>query len=263
MQRLGKNQGRYHGETIDIDKVQAEAHRLALAKGWSCETFLEDRDAALRGYHRMSNRAKRNLYLSAGIHGDEPAGPLAMLELLGRDRWPADANLWIVPSLNPTGFRLNTRENQLGIDLNRDYRHFLSKEVTAHVQWLEKLPRFDLALILHEDWEANGFYVYELNPVNAPTLAEVMVDSVRELCPIEISEQVDNWTCRAGIIRPDVAPEDREQWAEAIYLAVHKTGQTYTTETPSDYSLPTRVEAQVRAVESALNTFGSLGQTAL
>ena len=256
MQRLGRNLGRYHGETIDIDQVQADIHWAALSGGWQAETFLEDGTFTLRGYHRPALDARANVYLSAGIHGDEPSGPLALLELLRRSGWPGDLNLWLMPNLNPTWFRLNTRENADGVDLNRDYRHLQSTEVRAHVKWLETLPRLDLALILHEDWEANGFYVYELNPARAPSLAEGIVEGVRELCPIENANEVDSWTCRAGIIRPDVPPEERLQWAEALYLSANKAGQSYTLETPSDFPLETRVRAHVLAVESALRLFG-------
>ena len=256
MERLGKNQGRYHGETIDIDKVLRETHRLALAHGWESETFLKADDFELRGYRRTIPGATKNLYLSTGIHGDEPAGPLALLQLLEENRWP-EANLWLVPCVNPTGFRNNTRENALGIDLNRDYRHLNTPEVRAHVSWLEQQPEFDLTLILHEDWESNGFYVYELNPKNKPSLAEQIVEGVRDLCPIETAELVDNWECRAGIIRPQVDPLDRPQWAEAIYLSVKKTAQSYTLETPSDFPLALRVGAHVQALNRLFSQFQS------
>src|SRR5688572_21042665 len=208
IQRLGKNHGRYHGETIDIDHVGHEAHRLALERGWECDTFLDADGLTLRAYRRPHRGATKTLYPSTGIHGDEPSGPLAVLRLLEEDHWPV-ANLWLVPCLNPTGFDRNLRENAAGIDLNRDYRHLTTREVIAHIAWLNRQPNFDLSLILHEDWEANGFYVYELNPQKLPSLAEPVVDAVRDLCPIETSELVDNWQCKAGIIRPEVHPNDR------------------------------------------------------
>jgi hypothetical protein len=254
MQRLGRNQGRYHGEPIDIAHVQREAQRLAHQHGWASDTFLDHDGITLRGYRRTRPGAKKNLYISTGIHGDEPAGPLAVLNLLEDNRWP-DANLWLVPCVNPTGFTLNTRENIHGVDLNRDYRHLRTREVAAHVAWLNQQPHFDLALVLHEDWESNGFYVYELNPHNLPSLAEHIVDSVRELCPIETSDRVDDWPCNCGIIRPPINPMDRPQWAEALYLIVHKSRLNYTLETPSDFDLHLRVKAHIRAVHRAFELF--------
>lgn len=254
MRRLGINRGRYHGEALDIDAVQRESHELALATGWEAETFLELPEITLRGYRRLAPGATRNLYVGTGVHGDEPSGPLAVIELLRENAWPV-ANLWLVPCVNPTGFRLNTRENRNNIDLNRDYRHPRTAEVSAHARWLQAQPRFDLCLLLHEDWEANGFYVYELNPDGRPPLAEPIVEAVRALCPIETAELVDNWECKAGIIRPSVKPDERPQWAEAIYLLATKTDQTYTLETPSDFPLAFRVRTHLAATREAFRLF--------
>jgi protein MpaA len=253
MQRLGKNQGRYHGETIDIEKVQSETYRLASANGWQAELFYSAGDVNLWAYRRSIFNPRKRLYLSTGIHGDEPSGPLALLQLLEENRWPDGVDIWLSPCLNPNGFRLNTRENERGIDLNRDYRSQSTPEVRAHIAWLERQPRFDLSIILHEDWEANGFYVYEVNPENGLSLAEPMINAVREICPIEHSEQVDTWICERGIIRPHIKPADRPQWAEATYLVVNKTQQSYTIETPSDFPLALRVRAHMAALRQALN----------
>jgi protein MpaA len=254
MQRLGLNRGRYHGEAIDIDAVQREIHELALAKEWTAEVFLDQPEVTLRGYRRPCPGATGNLYVGAGVHGDEPSGPAALIGLLKEDLWP-NANLWLVPCVNPTGFRLNTRENKDGVDLNRDYRHLKTAEVSAHARWLQAQARFDLCLLLHEDWEANGFYVYELNPDGRPSLAEPIVAAVQRVCPIETAELVDNWNCQAGIIRPGVKPEERPQWAEAIYLLATKTRQTYTLETPSDFPLAFRVRTHLAAMREAFRLF--------
>jgi protein MpaA len=250
MQRLWLNRGRYQGEAIDIDAVQREIHELALGSGWASEVFLDHPEITLRGYQRPFAGATRNLYFGTGVHGDEPSGPLAVIELLRQNKWP-EANLWLVPCVNPTGYRLNTRENGQGVDLNRDYRHLSTIEISAHARWLQAQPKFDLCLLLHEDWEANGFYVYELNPDQRPSLAAPMVEAVRPLCPIETSELVDGWRCEAGIIRPAVVPEERPHWAEAIYLLATKTRLTYTLETPSDLPLAFRVGAHLTALNGA------------
>lgn len=254
IQKLGRNAGRYHGEVIDIDHVCRDAHRLALERGWECDTFLDSAGLTLHAYRRLHPHVKKNLYISTGIHGDEPSGPLAIRRLLEEDQWP-DANLWLVPCLNPTGFAQNTRENSAGVDLNRDYRHITTAEVAAHVRWLDQQPRFDLSIVLHEDWEANGFYVYELNPLNLPSFAEPIVDSVRDLCPIETAELVDGWVIKAAIIRPEIHPDDRPQWAESLYLIVNRTSRSYTLETPSDFPLALRVETHTRATRRALELF--------
>ncbi len=245
VQRSGKNVGGYRGQTIDIKAVLAEIDHAITGKNWV-------RDRELPALRRPAASPRHRLYLSAGIHGDEPAGPLAMLQLLEEDRWPNDAALWICPCLNPTGFPLNQRENSQGIDLNRDYRHLQSAEVRAHAAWLEAQPRFDVALCLHEDWESQGFYLYELNPEARPSFAEKMVEAVAKVCPIDLSPLIEGREAHNGIIRPHINLADRPQWPEAFYLVSHKTRLSYTLEAPSDFPLPTRVAALATAVRAML-----------
>ena len=246
MQRLGKNIGRYRGETIDIQQVLRQIDQARAGKNWAP-------DAEFLALRRPSSAARVRVYISTGIHGDEPAGPLAVLRLLQEDIWPDDAALWLCPCLNPTGFPLNRRENASGVDLNRDYRRLQSPEVRAHVEWLERQPRFDVSLCLHEDWESNGFYLYESNPDNQPSLAGKVLQAVAEVCPVETSSMIENWPAVNGVIRPQLNPEERPLWAEAIYLITHKTRRSYTMEAPSDFPLPTRVAALVAAVRGALS----------
>ena len=254
-QRLGKNLHRYFGEPIELGVVQQELHAAARQHGWRDEILAATPGLELPVYHRPSSAPARRIYLSAGIHGDEPAGPLAMRELLLANLWPADADLWLCPCLNPTGFPHNQRESSAGLDLNRDYRAPRSAEVRAHVAWLNQQPNFDLTLCLHEDWEAHGFYVYELNPDQQPSLAESMIAAVREVCPIDPSPLIDGREASEGIIRPHLDPGLRPDWPEAFYLIQHKTRLSYTLESPSDFPLPVRVAALVAGVRAALGSF--------
>lgn len=253
MERLRKNQGGYFGETIAIDRVLGEIQSETQKTGWHSECFLSSDLFALCAYRKTDPAATKRVYLSTGIHGDEPAGPLAILELMRENRWPSGMDLWLCPCLNPTGYALNRRENVDGIDLNRDYRELRTAEIRAHVEWLCRQPTFDLTLVLHEDWEANGFYLYELNPDNGPSAAESIVEAVRLVCPIEPESAVDGWTATGGIIRPQVHPKDRPQWPESIYLIHHKTRLSYTMEAPSDYPLAIRVNALKTAVRAAMD----------
>ncbi|HTL55514.1 MAG TPA: M14 family metallocarboxypeptidase [Candidatus Limnocylindrales bacterium] len=266
LQRLRKNIDGYFGETIDIHSVLADCAAAAKAHGWTIEDIPVAQDLSLMGLVRLardadllsSRRAEvPRIYLSAGIHGDEPAGPLAARQLLQQNRWPESIELWFCPCLNPAGFLLNRRENRDGVDLNRQYLEATAPETRAHIGWLERQPRFDLCLCLHEDWESHGFYVYELNPDNRPSLAEPIVRSVMEVCPIDLSDSIEGRAAHNGIIRPSLDPRSRPQWPEAFFLITYKTGLSYTLEAPSDFPLAVRVAALVSGVESALQTFAS------
>lgn len=250
MKRLGKNLGKYLGETINIGAVLGEARSLAEKHGWKREVFYQVEGFELAGLHlpRRDKKRPRRIYISTGIHGDEPAGPLAAVKLLRDNRWPEDAEVWLCPCLNPVGFILNTRTNARGVDLNRGYLNPVADEITAHIGWLERQPQFDLCLMLHEDWESHGFYLYEQNPENRPSFAEKMIEAVREVCPIDLSETIEGRPAKGGILRPNIDPRSRPDWPEAFYLITHKTRQSYTVEAPSDFSLPVRVNALVAAV---------------
>jgi predicted deacylase len=258
MEQLGKNHGGYHGETIDIRAVLRDVEAVAQQHGWAVETFGHQGEFKLLALHHQPSSIRNpqsaiRIYLSTGIHGDEPAGPLAALQLVRENLWPADAALWLCPCLNPSGFPLNRRENSAGIDLNRDYRHLQSAEVRAHVQWLQQQPAFDLVLCLHEDWESHGFYLYELNPDQRPSLAESIIDAVAAVCPVDPSPVIEDRPAHNGIIRPVMVPLDRPQWPESLYLiAQNKTRLSYTVEAPSDFPLTARVAALTTAVRTAL-----------
>ncbi|MGA2245293.1 MAG: M14 family metallocarboxypeptidase [Verrucomicrobiota bacterium] len=258
MQKLGKNHGAYHGETIDIRAVLREIELAAHARGWTSEIFHSFKGfdwVALRRPARAGARHKL-IHISTGIHGDEPAGPLAALKLIHENRWPDQVAVLLLPCLNPLGFTLNQRANPDGIDLNRDYRNPQSAETRGHIAWLEKQPPFDLYLCLHEDWESNGFYLYEQNPDGRLSLAEKMIAAVAPVCPVDWSENIEGRPAHGGIIRPMLGQE-RPDWPEALYQITYKSRQGYTLEAPSDFPLPARVNALVAAVTVAVETLAA------
>jgi hypothetical protein len=252
MQRLGKNVSSYQGEVIRIAEVLAEIDAAADTSGWRREPLTVTPDFILPAYGRMVPHPRKRVYISAGIHGDEPAGPLAILKLFQTAAFPDAVSLWIVPCLNPRGFELNRRENEQGLDLNRDYRDPKSFIVQAHIRWLEERPSFDLTLALHEDWEAHGFYLYELNPDLRPSIAEAIIHAVSRVCPIDQSPEIEGRQAAGGIVcaNPDLLK--RPDWPEAFYLIHYKTRLTYTLESPSDFPLPLRVDALVTGVKTVL-----------
>ncbi len=155
--------------------------------------------------------------------------------------------------LNPSGYKLRTRENADGVDLNRDYKDVRSDEIAVHVRWLSHQPNFDLTLCLHEDWESQGFYLYELNPDGRPTLADAIVAGAARHSPIEQGPLIDGRPSEApGIIRPVDDPLMRENWPEAIYLRRHHCRLNYTLETPSATPIKTRINTLGAAVEAAI-----------
>lgn len=253
IQRLLLNKGAYFGETIDIGMVLDCCLAAAKQNGWETEQILCAGEICLWAFHRKPSKSpSRRIYISTGMHGDEPAGPLAALRLLEQNEWPEEAEIWLLPCLNPTGFPINTRENRNKVDLNREYHGSKEAEVIAHIAWLEKQPQFDVTLCLHEDWESHGFYVYELNPDARPSYAEPMIEAVRKVCPIDMSAEIEGRPASGGIIRPSIDPASRPQWPEAFYLLQFKTRLSYTLEAPSDFPIKPRVDALVAGTRVVL-----------
>ena len=238
---------------IDPPALTARFAAAARTAGFRLEQYGEAAGCPLFALTRRTPGPRPRIYVSAGIHGDEPAPPLALLEMLEAGVFDTRAVWFLCPLLNPAGLARGTRENAAGLDLNRDYKDLLSVEIAAHAAWLQRQPNFDLTLCLHEDWESKGFYLYELNPSGRSSLAELMINNVAKICPIETAPVIDGRAVAApGIIRPVSDPLMRENWPEAIYLRAHHTTLGYTLETPSAFPIAQRIAAHRAAVEAAL-----------
>jgi hypothetical protein len=243
---------------LPLDPAEYTPRFAAAARkaGLKAEAFGEIHGHPLLAYTKRTSGPRPRVYLSAGIHGDEPAPPWALLRLAEEGFFDGRCNWFVCPLLNPTGFVNRTRENHAQADLNRDYKDLLSPEVRAHVDWLRRQPNFDLIICLHEDWEAGGFYLYELNPENRPTLATVMIAAATSFGPIDSAAIIDGRPIdEPGIIRPVSDPLLRETWPEAIYLRNHHGSLDYTIETASAGPLPQRIDTQCAVLRAALGEF--------
>jgi murein peptide amidase A len=139
-------------DLLEPGRFAARIQAIARNQGFRVEPFGELAGFPLFALTKRTPGPRPRIYLSAGIHGDEPAGPLALLDLLARGVFDRRAVWLICPLLNPAGFARRTRENADGVDLNRDYKTLCSLEIQAHARWLQRQPNFDLALCVHEDW---------------------------------------------------------------------------------------------------------------
>ena len=69
----------------------------------------------------IGNPASTHRVLIVGcIHGDESAG-VAIADALIAAAPPADADIWVIPDLNPDGIDDAQRQNAHGVDLNRNF----------------------------------------------------------------------------------------------------------------------------------------------
>lgn len=181
-----------------------------------------------------------SLYLSAGIHGDEPAPVEGLIrwaeeapEELGRRNWI------IFPCLNPWGLERNIRFDAEGRDLNRCFNLRRVPQITAQLAVM-KGRRFDVAACLHEDYDARGFYLYEIRGARRPWgegLREALASRMRP----DDRRRIDGHAARHGIIRRRIAPALMKGHPEAFLLHFRHADRTFTLETPSEHDLAGRV----------------------
>ncbi len=230
---------------------------LAKRKGFTATTLIEVKGypiLALRREARNASPTRSRIYLSSGIHGDEPAGPLTIERLLIDDLLPADCDVTIIPLINPTGFEAQTRENSLGHDLNRDFRFPKNPETSALKAFLEKQTPFDLSISLHEDWESSGFYLYSLSPHNDSRKTREILQAASLVGPIDLSPEIDGHPSSEGLIdRPaDFDLNSRDDWPEAFLLYSKSRHAHYTMETSSAAPLEQRIAQHTAAVLRAI-----------
>ena len=241
-------------DSVDLGELFVVLDELFLSLGFLREEILMTDAGPIVGWSRFERDDLPTVYLSAGMHGDEPAGPLAV-EAFWKETDPREVNWLVCPILNPTGLRARTRDNAQGMDLNRDYLYRQSEEVRAHAAWLERQVVPDLFLSLHEDWETEGFYFYEISlHDDEPQRACEILEAVQAHCPIEENTVIDDHAVREqGWIHHEPQADFPESWPEAIFLAKRGCPLSFTFETPScAVPLTQRIAAHGAAIRAAL-----------
>lgn len=198
-------------------------------------------------------------YVSAGIHGDEAGATEGLLlwaqrgglEALQKRKIP----FFLAPCLNPWGLANNQRLDAKGRDLNRCFGPEWSMPNSAVREAIAE-RKFNLALTLHEDFDAQGLYLYEVRGPK-PYWGEKLTESVAHFLPADQRGEIEGRKAKGGVIRPKLDAKTREFLAlgvpEALWLrfAGH-ADRIFTFETPSEYGLDVRVEAHATLLETAV-----------
>jgi hypothetical protein len=184
------------------------------------------------------------IYVSAGIHGDEPGsteGLITWAEKQGRRL--AKIPLLLLPCLNPWGLVANIRLNAAGLDLNRSF-HLLQEPMVEAVRRVVGQRQFGISMMLHEDYDGQGVYLYEVQRVK-PYWGEALLEAASAHIPIDPRIWIDGRKAHAGIHRRRI---DRRRFEkighpEALWLHWEHSVRSFTFETPSEYCLEKRVAA--------------------
>ena len=195
-------------------------------------------------------RGEAAVYLSAGVHGDEPAPPWGLLQwALEHVELLRKGSFIISPCLNPVGLIANTRLDGQGRDLNRRFHLGRDPLIKAWRAFM-KDRELTFGLCLHEDYDSQGCYVYELSR-QRHVLCELPMTMIEAFLPRDLRREIEGRAARKGIIRPRVVPP-KVKGPEAIVLHQMGCPVTLTFETPSEFGLDERVQAHRRFIEAAL-----------
>ncbi len=208
---------------------------------------------------RPNGPVKYSVLLSAGIHGNEPAGTeyaLRFVKALALNPIAyKDVAIDIIPLVNPWGWVHDIRFNQAGIDINRDFATFASQEA-AIIRDALKADQYTLMFDLHEDPNARGFYIYQYG-LQDRRLAGQIVTAIEAMgYPVEQDVKMVVLKIRNGII-------DAPMWglhymwltgqlSIGNFYRLYHSPYVITVETPTSLPIEDRLRMQRTTVETLI-----------
>lgn len=227
---------------------------VARRSGLPMRSFAATPDHKVYFLKSKSLATSGGIYISAGIHGDEPAGAEALITWAERNAEKLSSlPCLLAPCLNPWGLVNNRRMEREGLDLNRLF-HRDDLPVIRAMKSLIAPHCFTVALMLHEDYDGQGLYLYETERAR-PFWAERLIAAARPILPIDRRARIDGRKpVKPGIVRRKIDPKKFASFGfpEAIYFHLHHSKRTFTIETPSEFALERRVAAHVAIIDACV-----------
>ncbi len=200
-----------------------------------------------------SAQAARQVLITGGMHGDEPAGVEAVLQFLERDNTQLlkDFSFLVIPCINPYGYVHNTRETFDGVDINRAFE----AEDIAEVAFVKKAlgqTQFSLAIDFHEDYEATGFYLYE-GKRDEKYIGPELAAAAKTIGPVD-PEDTDT-DKEAPNLAEGVYKVSPEWGTEGLipYLLHFHSEHVIISETPTVWELQQRASLHLTILDTALS----------
>jgi hypothetical protein len=192
--------------------------------------------------------ASKVVVFSAGIHGDEIAGPWTIIDFLKQfnPQNYLDVKIILFPVASPTAFDKKKRYSYLGKDLNRLFcRKKLSSENRILFQNL-KYEKVFFFHALHEDVDEYSFYLYNFENKKEKIYCDI-IQLAKNHFPINNSIQIYNNPAVKGLIinRPDGSFEDR-MFQDGVPFSM-------CTETPGKQPLKKRVILNVEIMNKIID----------
>ena len=200
----------------------------------------------------------KRVLISAGIHGDEPAGVETICSFIEKKEYRKYLQEWemiLVPCINPFGYEANIRTNHEGLDLNRKFKSTDPPQEIAHAKKLFDSP-FDLTIELHEDIDSSGYYFFHSSAGASPSLlVDEILNNVKTVMPINMDSEIEGMPANRGVIERVGIDDEMDCWPMAFYSLSKGTQSCLTLETGTQFSMQTRVKAHLIAIKAALDSF--------
>lgn len=195
----------------------------------------------------------KHILITGGVHGDEPAGIEAVLEFLARDNTDLlkQFSFNIIPCINPYGYIHDKRENRDNTDINRSFE---KEDVLEAVIVKEAMQdkQYTLTIDFHEDYEANGFYLYE-GIRDGEYIGPEITKVVKTIGPIDTDDSgEDTEAITQGVYKVN------SKWGMqglAPYLLHKHSKHVIITETPTEWKLEQRIAVHLGVLDTALTYY--------
>jgi len=231
-------------EAHDYGQLVGRWKRLSARAGFRMRQIAASGGFKVYGITTAPGNRPTGGYISAGIHGDEPSGPWALLKWAELRYRQLVKKEWVLfPCLNPWGLAKNSRRDSTGRDLNRSFHHSRLPVIRGWKKLVGNRRFPSTAVMLHEDYDGDGIYAYCLGL--DPLVARRALAAACRFIPLSVNPRVDRkWRQQGGIVR---LPRRRQipPGVEAGYMFRHHALSTTTIETPSELSFDLRIKAHM------------------
>ncbi|MBI4453986.1 M14 family metallocarboxypeptidase [Candidatus Woesearchaeota archaeon] len=219
---------------------------------------------------KSPNKDAKKVFVSAGVHGDEPAGVYALLGFLEDkiERYLDDYSFVVLPCLNPTGFVRGSRFNADCIDINRDFKEIAESKEASYIKRLlrRQQSNYAFAMDLHEDRtdkrtedipihkNPRGFYLYEVSYDRKTRRGHKIIDSMKnDGIRVYTDKKVYYCSNENGLLwKPKLIHHKEGTIEEYVQRYAFNA---FTTETPTCWPMKERIHAQITALCAALEEF--------
>ena len=236
-----------------------EAVETGVLESGSLGGFLADDG----GYeiHRFTLRGEADgnatvrLGLFATIHGDEPQGATALLELAKLSRRTPELfrgyELQLYPLCNPTGYEDGTRHSRRGEDLNRQFWRGSQEPEVALLEQEIVAKHFHGIISLHSDDTSSGLYGFVRGATISRELLAPALEAASRHLAVNREPVIDGFRAQDGII---------VEGYEGILSAGRIEPRPFEIvfETPADAPLGLQVQAAVAALGTILQRYRAM-----